>query len=203
MHNVWVRLNAVVFFALTVLMCMAVLAAFSSYLHTGEPVIESLRVNELKLLRNFRGRDNAEVYLDIHADLRPAWHWNLKQLFVYVVAEYESDINPLNQIVIWDTIIEDRELAVLNLERLEGKYSLIGQGLELRNKTVQLKLHWDHMPYTGRIYPGMGLGSTYTFPGSYQTTVDRSKDKKSSKTAKPKTSSKSKSKSKRSTRAEL
>lgn len=26
-------------------------------------------------------------------DLRPAFHWNLKQLFVFVVVEYESDLN--------------------------------------------------------------------------------------------------------------
>lgn len=26
-------------------------------------------------------------------DLRPAFHWNLKQLFIFVVAEYESDKN--------------------------------------------------------------------------------------------------------------
>ena len=28
-----------------------------------------------------------------YADLRPAFHWNLKQLFVFVVAEYESAAN--------------------------------------------------------------------------------------------------------------
>lgn len=28
-----------------------------------------------------------------YADLRPAFHWNLKQLFVFVVAEYESSTN--------------------------------------------------------------------------------------------------------------
>lgn len=26
-------------------------------------------------------------------DLRPAFHWNLKQLFVFVLAEYESEAN--------------------------------------------------------------------------------------------------------------
>lgn len=31
--------------------------------------------------------------LGIHTDLRPAFHWNLKQLFVFVVAEYESSTN--------------------------------------------------------------------------------------------------------------
>ena len=199
MHNVLVRLNAVIFFALTVLVFMAIFAAISTYLHTGEPIVETLRVNDLKLLRVFRGRDNAEVYLDIRADLRPAWHWNLKQLFVFVVAEYESDLNVLNQIVIWDTIIQDREEAILDLERQEGKYSLIGQGVELRNKTVQLKLHWDHMPYTGRIYPGVSDGSTYTFPDSYQKAKEVPREvEKRTKAKNVKTSGKSKRKSARS-----
>lgn len=29
----------------------------------------------------------------LSTDLRPAFHWNLKQLFVFVVAEYESATN--------------------------------------------------------------------------------------------------------------
>ena len=31
----------------------------------------------------------------------------MKQLFVYVTAEYETDANVLNQVVVWDTIIND------------------------------------------------------------------------------------------------
>ena len=31
----------------------------------------------------------------------------MKQLFVYVTAEYETDANVLNQVVVWDTIIHD------------------------------------------------------------------------------------------------
>ena len=35
------------------------------------------------------------------------WNWNVKQLFVYVTAEYETKPNVLNQVVVWDTIISD------------------------------------------------------------------------------------------------
>jgi hypothetical protein len=31
-------------------------------------------------------------------DLAPAFDWNIKQLFVFVVAEYRSNSNPLNQV---------------------------------------------------------------------------------------------------------
>ena len=176
MHNIWIRLNSVTFFALSVLIGMAVMCAMSTYLHVGTPDVDVLRVNELKVLRNFRGKDNAELYLDIHADLRAAWHWNLKQLFVYVVAEYESKANTLNQIVIWDRIIENKEDAIIHLDRQEGKYALPDQGAELRDTTIQLKLKWDHMPYTGRTYEGEALGSKYTFPSKYvQSKVTKTK----------------------------
>ncbi len=38
------------------------------------------------------------IYLYL-SDLRPAFHWNLKQLFVFVVAEYETKANVIESIV--------------------------------------------------------------------------------------------------------
>ena len=49
----------------------------------------------------------AVLTLGIDADLRSVWNWNVKQLFVYVTAEYETKPNVLNQVVVWDTIISD------------------------------------------------------------------------------------------------
>lgn len=37
--------------------------------------------------------DQALIYLDIDADLRPLFNWNSKQLFVYIYVEY---ITPKN-----------------------------------------------------------------------------------------------------------
>ena len=51
--------------------------------------------------------DQAVLTLGIDADLRSVFNWNVKQLFVYVTAEYETDANVLNQVVVWDTIIND------------------------------------------------------------------------------------------------
>lgn len=105
--------------------------------------------------------------LDLDADLRPAFHWNLKQLFVYVVAEYESKKNKLNQVVIWDAIIESVDDAHIQFKKQSVKYALIDQGSELRNKTIKLKLQWDHMPLTGRLYIHEKAGSPFTLPGKY------------------------------------
>jgi signal peptidase complex subunit 3 len=167
MHNIWVRLNAIIFFALSVLFAMAILCATSTYFHNGEPTLNLLRMNHLKTLRNHQGVDRALLAIDLEADLRPAFHWNLKQLFVYVVAEYESKRNALNQVVIWDSIVENKEDALINISKHSIKYALIDQGAELRNKTVTLKLQWDHMPFTGRLYVNEAVGSKFTLPAKY------------------------------------
>jgi signal peptidase complex subunit 3 len=172
MHNIWVRLNAVLFFALTVLLFLATFCAISSYLHRGKPQLSILRINTLESLRNHGGMDRALLRFDLKADLSQSFHWNIKQLFVFVVAEYESKANPLNQVIIWDKIIKSPAEAILDHPNEFVKYALIDQGAELRNKTVTLKLMFDHMPLTGRLYNGVEGESTFTLPGKYQTTSE-------------------------------
>lgn len=48
------------------------------------------------------------------------------------------------------------------------KYALIDQGAHLRDKTVRLRLMWDHMPLTGRTYLGHDGNFTYTLPSNYK-----------------------------------
>ena len=105
--------------------------------------------------------------------MAPAFHWNIKQLFVYVVASYESTKNTNNQIVIWDKIVEAAhpEEMKINLENVFVKYALVDQGDELRGKEVKLQLMWDHMPITGLLYMGeqpIEEASSFTLPTEYQ-----------------------------------
>lgn len=115
MHTVWVRLNAVVFFGLTVIVSLAVLTWFSTINHSGFPTVDVLRVASVKSLRSHNKKDVAVLTFDLHTDLAPAFNWNVKQLFVFVVAEYRSKTNPLNQVVIWDKIIEHPKDAKLHM----------------------------------------------------------------------------------------
>jgi len=176
MHTVWVRLNAVVFFGLTVLLGLSILAALSKYGHSNriKPIIHDLSLNTLRSLKSHGGVDRALLSFDIHADLRPAFHWNIKQLFVYVVAEYATETNPRNQIILWDKIVEATDpddAKVLKQDNIFVKYALVDQADELRGKDVQLQLHWDHMPLTGSLHQdsqGRETMSTFTLPEEYQ-----------------------------------
>jgi signal peptidase complex subunit 3 len=104
--------------------------------------------------------------------MNPAFHWNIKQLFVYVVATYATPTNPKNQIVLWDRIIEniDTNGKIINESNVFVKYGLVDQGAELRGKEVELSLMWDHMPLTGMLYMDgqkEGTASTFVLPENY------------------------------------
>ena len=49
------------------------------------------------------------------------------------------------------------------------KYALIDQGAELRGKKITLKLMWDHMPLTGRLYVHEEGNKSFTLPDEYTT----------------------------------
>ena len=80
--------------------------------------------------------------------MRPAFHWNIKQLFVYVVASYESTKNSNNQVVIWDKIIEavSPEDMVIDLENVFVKYAWHQDGNGPR--TVHWLLAFTEVPNT-------------------------------------------------------
>mmetsp|Transcript_37383 Transcript_37383/g.69136 ORF Transcript_37383/g.69136 Transcript_37383/m.69136 type:complete len:177 (-) Transcript_37383:259-789(-) len=176
MHTVWVRLNAVVFFGLTVLLGLSILAALSKIGHSNRyrPVVKTLQLNKLRSLKSHGGVDRALLSFDIEVDLRPAFHWNIKQLFVYVVASYKSDTNPNNQIVLWDKIVEaidPDEAKVIKQDNVFVKYALVDQADELRGKDVELQLIWDHMPLTGGLYKGEQPKeelASFSLPSEYQ-----------------------------------
>lgn len=106
--------------------------------------------------------------------MNPAFHWNIKQLFVYVVATYKTPTNPKNQIVLWDRIIESTDppsQKILNESNVFVKYGLVDQGAELRGTEVELSLMWDHMPLTGVLYmgeQGEGTASKFLLPEEYK-----------------------------------
>jgi len=138
-------------------------------LHT---VIETLQLNKLRSLKSHGGVDRALLSFDLKVDLSPAFHWNVKQLFVYVVASYETE-GRTNQVVLWDKIVEatdDDDNKVIDEQNVFVKYALVDQGDGLRGKNVTLQLQWDHMPITGFVHmDGQPLEevSSFTLPEEY------------------------------------
>ena len=133
-------------------------------------VVETLELNTLRSLKSHGGVDRALLSFDIKVDLAPAFHWNVKQLFVYVVAIYETDGRD-NEVVLWDKIVEAGDNKIIDEKNLFVKYALVDHGNELRGKNVTLQLQWDHMPITGTLHMDkqpLSTASHFELPSIYQ-----------------------------------
>jgi signal peptidase complex subunit 3 len=133
--------------------------------------VKKLQLNKLRSIKSHGGVDRALLSFDLEVDLAPAFHWNIKQLFVYVVAIYETE-GRTNQVVLWDKIVESGDPKVLKEKNTFVKYALVDKrGGELRGKEVKLQLQWDHMPITGVLYldkQQLETTSKFVLPTEYQ-----------------------------------
>eukprot|EP00287_Rhodomonas_sp_CCMP768_P004197 CAMPEP_0196733416 /NCGR_PEP_ID=MMETSP1091-20130531/12481_1 /TAXON_ID=302021 /ORGANISM="Rhodomonas sp., Strain CCMP768" /LENGTH=194 /DNA_ID=CAMNT_0042076787 /DNA_START=104 /DNA_END=688 /DNA_ORIENTATION=+ len=179
MHSWTFRLNAIFTFTVTVL---AVLSALNALTVAFLNPVPSATIDNVKLQRMpgsgpKQPNANARVMFDMQADLRPLFTWNTKLVFLYVTAEYKTDLNQLNQIVIWDYIVEDIKHAELAVGRLQSKllprhhneYPLIDQGRGIRNAhgEVKLLLNWCTMPIVGIISRQHRGQAEFTFPATW------------------------------------
>ena len=136
--------------------------------------MNKLKLKKLRSLKSHGGVDRALLSFDLDVDLNPAFHWNIKQLFVYVVASYKTDKNPKNKIVLWDKIVEATdppESKVIKQDNIYVKYGLVDQSDDLRGRDVELQLMWDHMPLTGTLFMGeqsKSTTTTFTLPYEYR-----------------------------------
>lgn len=53
----------------------------------------------------------ADLRFDLTADFSPIFHWNAKQIYLYLVLEYETSSNQRNEMIIWDKIIQSPQLT--------------------------------------------------------------------------------------------
>ncbi len=75
MHSFWQRLNAIFFYALSVLGFLSFAAAGTSYWHHSSPVVD-LRLEKILLRKIYgAGHDQAILSLSINADLRSVFKW--------------------------------------------------------------------------------------------------------------------------------
>ena len=62
--------------------------------------------------------------MSLDADFTPLFHWNTKQLFVYIALEYSNNKHPRNQVIIWDKIVKRNEAHHLKLSNFVNKYRI-------------------------------------------------------------------------------
>ena len=113
--------------------------------------------------------DLGYLTFDLQTDLTPLFNWNVKQLFLYLTAEYQTENNDFNQVVLWDKIVLRGDKAVLDFKNMNTKYYFWDDGNGLRgNKNVTLTLSWNIIPNAGLLPSINALGShTFAFPSEY------------------------------------
>merc|ERR1711893_123913 len=109
------------------------------------------------------------ITFDLQSDVSEIFNWNVKQLFLYLTAEYKTKANELNQVVLWDKIIKRGDNAVLNYKSMNTKYYFWDDGNGLKgNDNVTLTLSWNVIPNAGTLPKIRGRGKyRFSFPDEY------------------------------------
>ncbi|XP_057538847.1 signal peptidase complex subunit 3B-like isoform X1 [Amaranthus tricolor] len=151
MHSFGYRANALLTLAVTILAIICAAASFSGNFNSPSPSAKIQVINIQRLHKFSNGNDDLAMVLNISAGLQSLFTWNTKQVFAFVAAEYETDKNALNQLSLWDSIIQSKEKAKFSVS-ISYKYRFTDQGMNLRGKEFNLTLHWHLMPKTGKMF---------------------------------------------------
>ncbi|KAI9013091.1 signal peptidase 22kDa subunit [Gaertneriomyces semiglobifer] len=159
MHTSLQRLNAVLAYFVTVAFCVVALISATSpiFLATvnkkalkADVTVEDVVVKGART--NYYGsRTSAEVghvKFSINADLTPLWHWNTKEVFVYLTVDYATS-QQVNQLVLWDRIILSKGAARFNIRREKAKYAVTDMDRKLSGAQGNVTLHWNIVPWVG------------------------------------------------------
>lgn len=169
MYNIFVRANAVFFYWTTVIFFLSMGCSVSSYYFEANPRV-SLALNqheELSYIPSHRA-EQALFSLDMDADLRSVFNWNVKQLFVWISAEYVTRTYEQNQVVLWDLIVQSRDEALIQLKDEKLKYELISFERELKGLSLNLTVNWEVMPVVGVLKKtGRAKSIQVNLPGKY------------------------------------
>lgn len=171
MHSFLFRANTLVTLAATALAILCLLASATDYVHQASPTA-LIKVAKVERFGRwpagpYSGNDEVGLVLDVSADLTSIFTWNTKQLFVFICAEYETPNNSLNQVSLWDRVIEHKDDAKLRLPYNRSKYYFIDQGNNLKGRPFNLTLYWNVMPVVGGLYSGKKIFSGFTLPSEY------------------------------------
>ncbi|KAK9875894.1 hypothetical protein WA026_009681 [Henosepilachna vigintioctopunctata] len=176
MHSILQRGNALLAYVLSVLACLTFACFISTVFlnYRTEVDISTVKIlvkNVPDYSASREKNDLGFLTFDLQTDLTHLFNWNVKQLFLYLTAEYETANNKLNQVILWDKIILREENAKLNLKNMNAKYYFWDDGNGLRgHKNITLYLSWNIIPNAGFLPNILGQGShAFKFPVEYTT----------------------------------
>ncbi len=137
----------------TVLFAIACLNHLTTYFHTANPqgslVVSKPGSMELTEFKPYKA-DQLRFNFDLAVDLSTENHWNLNQIYLFVVASYETKRNEKNEVVVYDRILRTPEEFKFKLQNINVKYPLRDEHKgTLAGREVTLSIRYQVMPIFG------------------------------------------------------
>jgi len=174
MNGILARLNAVFAFGMWVCTAMTFLTFLVTVgIDMTRPHDLAIHDAKVTLTRDPHGpnakQDLASFTFDLEVDTTPLFHWNNKQLFMYLLAEYETPQNDINQVIVWDKIIMRGEKSNLRIMNKPLKYKFFddGAGGLKENSDIKLTLYYNTVPNAGLLRVVKAIGGTSFALGDY------------------------------------
>ncbi|EGF78998.1 hypothetical protein BATDEDRAFT_89989 [Batrachochytrium dendrobatidis JAM81] len=163
MHDLQSRISAIASFFLTVLATQFSLVALLQLVlvfSKSAIVVNSFEPARVKLVSGRVGGGDYYMYgspytnlgvisFDLDADLSSYFQWNTKLLFVSAIVEFTNSQYHVNQAVIWDDLISDKEDAVIVLKNQRHEYQVHDLTNSLANSKANLTLQLQVVPWVG------------------------------------------------------
>ncbi|KAI6243453.1 Signal peptidase complex subunit 3 [Aphelenchoides fujianensis] len=154
MHSLLSRANNMSAFLFTVLgaatFAVFLQTFFLNYSVPVEVAVSNVRIKQVNDYAAPRGRsDLATMYFTLHADLAPVFNWNVKELYVFLVAKYTTPQRSINEITLWDKYYKRFENVVVHEEKIPPFYYFADDGTNLLGQNVTFVLRWTVVPNAG------------------------------------------------------
>jgi len=155
MHSSVNRLNALFGSLTTVLICLSLAIAVSSFWLTSPPTadlhITDFSVAKTRSMHRYSNlaQESAFLKFDLDADFSPLFHWNTKQVFTFLVASYNNSRHEISEATVWDHIVKDKSRAKLSVMNKKGKYLFSDLSGSFAGSNVSFALHWNIIPQVG------------------------------------------------------
>ncbi|KAI6170753.1 Signal peptidase complex subunit 3 [Aphelenchoides bicaudatus] len=154
MHSFLSRANNISAFLFTVLGAATFAVFLQTYfLNYSVPVeisVSNVRIKQVNDYAAVKGRsDWATLYFNLHVDLTPVFNWNVKELYVFLVAKYKTKDRTLNEITLWDKYYKRFENVVVNEENSTPLFYFADDGTNLLGQDVTFILRWTVVPNAG------------------------------------------------------
>ena len=177
MHTFLSRLNALFAFSLSIVALLTLAFALS----TSYKSYDKLASVELKTVKSLVRRvhdynmpdatenDLGLLQFNMDANFEDCFDWNVKQLFIYLSANYKTPNNVLNQVVLWDYVLNRGEKSQLRLRNQSPEYYMWDDGNGLRaNNNITLTLSMNIIPNAGFLLTATSpVVHTFSFPEVY------------------------------------